>query len=231
MAEHTAHAPLEPIEPVSFTARLVRAPGAFYTEVDATPVVVVVDKAAVQPLTPNWATAWAALDGRPVAEALGIDPTALDAVAARNIIEVLRRLKAAGLVCDAASLRSGETTDSVAEQPAAGLLVLALHGRVEPTSDALGIVLGPSGPDTVQLSLREGADGLVASTPDGPVTSVVVAASPRNASRAAVDAVARLQGIVSAVADPGVLAEPGAIDLLAAFAELATTQSIPDVGS
>ncbi len=230
MAERNAHARPEPIEPVSFAARLVRAPDVAYTEVAGTPVVVAIEAQAVQPLTPAWAFAWAALDGRPVSEALDIDPATLDAVAARNVIEVLRRLKAAGLVCDAGSLGASRPSGPVVEQAVSGELVLELHGRAVEAASGPGLVLElePSNPDTVLLSVRDGDAGVAVSIGGEPVLRVEV---PATIPEGPVDAVARLHGIVVSVAEPAVLSAPGAIDLIAAVAELATTQPIPDAGS
>lgn len=195
--------PRSPVEPVHWGARLVRAPGVVYSEVAGTPVLVRVDDAELQPLPPAWAGCWAALDGGPIAEALGIDPSGIDPITSRNLIEVLRRLKAKRLVADVGSLgpddRARALADDPTDQPASGPTDLTLHGRLEhhEHGTTLTIAAPPGfGPprdggappddvppdDAVTVHLTD-VDGSLAATVAGAPVHVVCAGTSASAAR------------------------------------------------
>ena len=136
-----------PVEPVHWGARLVRAPGVVYTEAAGTPVLVRVDDAEMQPLPPAWAAVWAALDGRTAADALDVDPSTVDPITSRNLIEVLRRLKAKRLVADVDSLgpddQKASTTPFPDDQPVAGPTDVVLCGHLTRSSEAAVVTLPP----------------------------------------------------------------------------------------
>lgn len=157
-----------PVEPVHWGARLVRAPGVVYTEAAGTPVLVRVDDAEMQPLPPAWAAVWAALDGRTAADALDVDPSTVDPITSRNLIEVLRRLKAKRLVADVDSLgpddQKASTTPFPDDQPVAGPTDVVLCGHLAHSPDAAVLTL-PAHP-----ALRPSAHRSVPASPD-PATS------------------------------------------------------------
>ncbi|MBS1849028.1 MAG: hypothetical protein JST73_12200 [Actinobacteria bacterium] len=143
------------VEPVHWGAHLVRSPEVSYTEVDGTPVVVRWVDREVEALTPTWAALWGRLDGRGVAEALDVDPGTLDPVTARNLLEVLRRFKADGLVDDAVD--GGPTSHT--ESLAAG----ASASKPMPTSFTADLVVASG---TVTLRLGPTIDGRIQATLD-----------------------------------------------------------------
>jgi hypothetical protein len=212
---------------VSFTARLVRAPGVQYTEVDGTPVVVAVEDLAVQPLSPVWAAAWATLDGRSVAEALELDPDALEPVTRRDVIEVLRRLKAARLVCDAASIGTSGVTpfgDDDLHQSTAVHAEMSFLGSTTAQSEAGGVrlVVDPGGEEVVTVTLHDTSDGCSAVVEGTSVDEVVVVDPTPDAVQGPTEpSVAALTQLVAAILDAADLRPPGAVDLLAALAERA----------
>ena len=89
-------------EPVGWGSHLARKPGIGYTELAGMPVLIDPESRDIQALTAAVAGIWAQLDGRELAVALGIDPDSLGPTERRNLIEVIRRLKARGLVVDVA---------------------------------------------------------------------------------------------------------------------------------
>ena len=148
-------------------ARLVRAPGVVYTEVAGTPVLVRVDDAELQPMSPAWVSCWAGLDGRPVAEALDVDPDTVDPITSRNLIEVLRRLKAKRLIADVDSLspddRAAATSAFPDDQPVAGPTDIVLRGHLAESPD--GPILTLPAP-TASLAGDEVDHGLGDTRPD-----------------------------------------------------------------
>lgn len=225
--DHLSDGTCDPVEPVSFTARLVRAPGVQYTEVDGTPVVVAVEDLAVQPLSPVWAAAWATLDGRSVAEALELDPDTLEPVTRRDVIEVLRRLKAARLVCDAASVgTSGGASfgdDDLHPSAVVHAALSFLGSTTEPQgTDGIRLVVDPRGEEVVTVTLHDATDGFTAAVEEATVDEVLVVDPTPDAVRGPVDpAVAALTQLVAAIVDVADLRPPGTVDLLAALAERA----------
>ena len=240
--------PIQPVEPVHWGARLVRAPGVVYTEVAGTPVLVRSDDAELQPLPPAWAGCWAALDGRSVAEALEVDVSTIDPITSRNVIEVLRRLKAERLIVDLESLDSDDRTHALADdptdQPDAGPVDITVHGHLEHAAGRAMLTIAPppglrrSEPtddrfdDLLTLHLVE-VDGARAPSAQGePVDVEFAAASIRRAgtpphptsdTSAEPEFVERsiiaLASLLAALDDPSCLAESGVVDRLAALAE------------
>lgn len=208
-------------EPVHWGARLVRSAAFVYTEVGDVPVLVRPDDGRVEVLTPTWAALWAQLDGRPVREALQVDAGRVDPVDARNLIEVLRRLKAAGVVFDAPTGdRSGpEATDPWRQPTLAGAVDLVVHGSVSGTRRAPVLRIGPSGAPPVRVRIGTSSAGVVVSVRRWlrrrPVDRVQMAGAAHG-DGSPVDV---LVGIVGSLADRAVLFRPGLVDLLAELAE------------
>lgn len=214
------------VEPVNWRARLVRSDGVRYTEVGGLPVVVQCATGEVRGLGPGWVATWASLDGRPVADALGIDPDELAPTDARNLIEVLRRLKADGLIRDADPREPAhERHDLDAVTPTRSTVTVA--GAARFTRDGTMLTITPDASGTVGIELRE--------TPRG-----VVVAVRRRLRRRLIDrievvppvpgsptAARNFAGIVRAVTDREELLKPGLVDLLAGVAERAVAPGSP----
>lgn len=231
-----------PVEPVHWGARLVRAPGVVYTEVAGTPVLVRVDDAELQPMSPAWVSCWAGLDGRPVAEALDVDPDTVDPITSRNLIEVLRRLKAKRLIADVDSLspddRAAATSAFPDDQPVAGPTDIVLRGHLAespdgpiltlpaPTASLAGDEvdhgLGDTRPDLLTVHLAE-VNGTLTPSIVGAKLTIVTESRPEigaggpdgDASRC----IHMLANLLAALDDSSCLAAPGVVDLLAALAE------------
>lgn len=216
------------IEPVHWGSRLVRAEDLAYTEVAGTPVLVPADGAPVQVLTPAWAAVWAQLDGRPITDSLAVDPAALDPVDARNLIEVLRRLKAEGVVRDAEPDAGSRDPGELEAVPVrAGRVAVRLGGSVvvDPTGVTLRIIAG--NPARVTVELSETAVGVAVTVRRRFRRRVIdrVEVADPNASRD--DALGRFSSILAALDDRDPGATPGLVDLLAGVAERAVAPGSP----
>lgn len=232
------HRAIAPVEPVRWGARLVRAPGVVYTEVAGTPVLVRVDDADLQPLPQAWAACWAALDGRPVGESLEVNPETIDPITSRNMIEVLRRLKAKRLVVDIGSLGSDDRSEALTGDPTTQSTAVptdvALHGRLEQTANGplLTLAAPPTfsersepdvGQDEVVIVHIEDADGSLNASVAGAALRVVFEVAPTGpppeSPEGAERCVLALASLLAALDDPSCLADTGVVDLLAALAE------------
>lgn len=224
MSEPTAGTGDGVIEPVHWGSRLVRSASDRYTEVDGTPVLVQSDQARVEPLTPTWAGIWARLDGQVVTDALGVDPDRMDPVDARNLLEVLRRLKASGSVVDASDgVASGPDHDPSRQEPLEGWAEVPFTGSVSRDGRRWMLDLDPEGSTVVTVRLH--------STASGPTLSVrrrlrrrridQVRVGPRPGSCPPATALERFVGIIGSVRDRTALVRPALVDLLAALAERA----------
>lgn len=229
-------AEVDPIEPVHWGARLARTPGMRYTEVAGMPVLVRVDDADPQPLPAAWAACWASLDGRPVAEALDVDPAALDPVTARNLIEVLRRMKARGLVVDVAPDAPTPTSafNDLSAQPGAGPIDVAVRGVVRVTPD--GAVVTVPTPDRLRSASSadhftagergsviirlDDTDGVVRATVETTPLAAIELDEPIEPLDETERCILTFAAVLDALDDRSVLTRPGCLDLLAALAEL-----------
>ncbi len=215
------------LEPVHWGARLVRSPDARYTEVSGTPCIVRVAHGDVQALTPIWAAIWGQLDGRPVAEALSIDPASLDPIDARNLIEVLRRLKGRGVVCDADPANPPSDGHDLDTPARAASVEVVLRGSA--SRDGSTVLIDPSSPERVLVALEDGPEGTAATIRRWlrrrRVTDVEVAGSGgRERGEAPAE---RFMVIVRAIDDRSMLLRPGLVDLLAGLAERASAPGSP----
>ncbi len=230
MDDDTAHGGV--LEPVHWGSRLVRSDRYRYTEVDGTPVLVAPDDGDVRVLTPTWAGIWAQLDGRVVSGSLAVEPGTLDPVDARNLLEVLRRLKADGVVVDAP--RSSEPAPGAGRDPARQV---DLDGRVDVT--VAGIVSVADGHTVVRIdpNVSRVTTVRIVSSPSGPAVSVRRRWRRRRVDRVEIagttaavppdTSVDRFVAIVRALDDREVLFRPGLVDLLAELAEHAVAPGSP----
>ena len=137
-------APIAPCvtEPISGRSRLVARPSVGYTEVDGQPVLADASDRAVHRLSPATAALWACLDGRTldrvVDQAPGSDETGT--ARASQVLEVLRRLKALGLVVD----QVDDHTSSASAPRATGATTAPVHlaGHLSDVDDGLRLDLG-----------------------------------------------------------------------------------------
>ncbi len=219
-------------EPVHWDAPLVRAPEIGYTEVDGTPVLVHTRTGEIHPLTPTWSAVWATLDGRPVRRSLGIDPDTMSLIDRRNLIEVLRRLKAQGLIVDAtgeSGVEGDRDVDLIAPPPIDGPVTVGVRGHTTRIDGAWTLRIEPDAPGYRRLRMiQRGADVDVdfrRRLRRRVVERVEVDYGPsRPDVEAAVEAFAT---IVAAVLDRTALTTPGLLDLFAGLAERATAPGSP----
>ncbi len=217
-------------EPVHWGSQLVRATSVFYTEVAETPVLIDAKVAEVQTLTPVWAGVWGALDGRPVAEVLQVDPTTMPPVDARNLIEVLRRLKARGLIVDVAALEGSGAQDLDTTEPSTAKLHCTFLGAVVRHGKERTLHLDNTEHEAISVVLYE-RDGTTQVVHGGRfrkkwINQVSIGAEVLHGGD--VTPVGFLGAIVRCVSDRSLLTQPGMVDLLAGLAERATTpESIP----
>lgn len=217
------------VEPVHWGSRLVRTPDVVYTEVAGVPCLVRVD-GVVQALTPTWAAIWAQLDGRPVDEALDVDVSTLGPVDARNLIEVLRRLKGRGVVRD---VDPADTPPPAADLSSStvpgGSVKLTLHGTIDHGHDRTDFTIDPLAAECVEVTLVDGAEGVG-------VTIRRRLRKRRVGHIAVVDststddtpvAIGCFASIIRAVDDRTKLVTPGLVDLLAGLAERAASPVSP----
>ncbi|HET8931005.1 MAG TPA: hypothetical protein VFN21_10140 [Acidimicrobiales bacterium] len=218
------------VEPVHWAARLVRAPGVLYTEVDGLPCLVRAADGLVRALTPTWAGIWAQLDGRPVAQALNIDPDALDPIDARNLLEVLRRLKGTEMVCDAGPADTRQPTAAL--DPAmvrAASVRIVLDGSIDRDRSSVGLTIEPGSTGRAVLTLADAAGTVRVTTRRRLRTRTVERVSVIDPTASGADQLAAgaFASIVKAVEDRTVLLTPGLVDLLAGLAERATAPGSP----
>ena len=220
------------VEPVHWHARLLRTPSIIYTEVAGIPLLVDTTDAAVHPLTPAWAALWAQLDGRPILESLNVNPDLLTPVDARNLIEVLRRLKALGVIVDADPNAALLPSPDLTNNPTSNRVTITLRGSIEAEGQSTSLLIG-SASEQVKLRLEDTARGIVVCHRRRfryrAIDSIHVAPQhgsdqapspePADASEAAAQTFA---AIAQAFDDPAVLLTPGLVDLLAGLAERAT---------
>lgn len=221
MTTPPVHEVPEAVEPVHWGARLVRSPDCCYTEVSGTPCIVRARHGDVQALTPTWAAIWARLDGRPVADALNVDPTSLGPTDARNLVEVLRRLKGKGVVCDADPTSPPRDRHDLETLAPDASTPVDLRGSA--SRDGARLLIDPAASERVTVALTEGPAGTLVTIRRRlrrrRVTDIEVAAADGGArpERPA----ERLTVIVRAIEDRSVLLRPGLVDLLAGVAERA----------
>lgn len=204
----------------------MRSADSRYTEVAGTPCIVRTEHGDVQPLTPTWAAIWARLDGRSVAEALNVDPATLDEVDARNLIEVLRRLKGRGVIGDADpadTFHDGHDLAATASEP----VEITLRGTASRSGTA--VVIDPASSQRLTVGLADGPEGTVATIRRrlrkrtvGEITCIDP--STRTEPSRPLE---RFAVIVRALDDRSVLLRPGAVDLLAGLAERAIAPGSP----
>lgn len=218
------------ITPVHWGAPLRRAEGFSYTEVGGTPVIVDPVDQAIQPLPPLWASIWASLDGSPVADALEVDVAAMKPVDARNLLEVLRRMKAIGVIADVDPQdRSGSGPAVSAQVDLDRAIDVTVRGSTTRSDRVTTLLIDPAGTNHVTVRVRGTASGIHLGTRSWlrrrVIDRVEVAAALRSSfTDATVD---RLAAIVEAVDDARVFTTPGVVDLLAGIAERATAPVSP----
>lgn len=211
------------IEPVGWGSRLAPSPDFCYTEVDGVPILVRPADAAVEALTPTWAVLWAQLDGRTLSEALGTGPEMLAPADARNLIEVVRRLKAAELIRDVADTGPSPVHPERQERPPS-VVRCTLGGRIVTNQGPTTLMIDQHDAVDLDVELRQ--------TPAGATLTF----RRRLRRRRMIDrlvvnvessdrAVDRFVGMVRALRDRAVLVTPGVVDL---FAELAERASAPE---
>ncbi len=226
--------PVDPVEPVHWGARLERVPAMFYTEVDAVPCLVDPAAGRVLVLTPTWAAIWARLDGRAVTAALDVEPSTMMQSDARNLIEVLRRLKAMGAVRDAtgpASTDRTERPDDRLAAPAAtpGPVTVTLSGSVTRRHGTSRLRIVPASAATATVTLTETAAGDVVVDHRHRWRRrrvEVVSVDRPGADATGQTAVERFAATVEAVTEPTEWSA-ALIDRLAGLAETATTPASP----
>lgn len=231
-------------EPVGPRAVLERVPTVCYTEVGDAAVVVHADDRLVYHLDPTAVALWAGLDGRPLAEVLADAGIAPSDDRWWSMVEILRRLKANGLVRDRRPVEEGDEIPPVTEIPS-GVgrpvpVTVTASARLVPCDDDDG------DDDAVELTLR------VPGAADAPAEVVVELAAEHSgdgegATRSltaegtpvrrvwfdpgahgvellgrdpADDPLVALSCWVKAVADLAALGDPDVIDTLAAIAEI-----------
>lgn len=211
------------IEPVGWRSRLAQSPEFRYTEVGGVPILVRPSDVTVEALTPTWAAIWAQLDGRVLTEALGTNPEVLAPADSRNLIEVVRRLKAAGLVDDVADNGSSPAHPERQERPP-GAVRCTFGGRILTDQGSTTLLIDQHDALDLDVELRQ--------TPAGATLMFRRRLRRRRTiDRVVVDtdsadgAVGRFVGIVRALRDREVLVTPGVVDL---FAELAERASAPE---
>lgn len=210
------------IEPVHWRARLIRSSDVVYTEVGGVPVLVGIPEGTVTILTPTWAAIWARLDGRTVVEALGIDETALEPVDARNLIEVIRRLKAADLIHDFnGSVSPTDLSEVDRQSRLEDVTTIVCKGDASLDDETAVVTLDPEASTQITLQVADGSTSTQWWLQDharrAPVARFVVADAPNTPSGSP----ARFVTVIGALTDPSVLVRPGLGDLLAELAERA----------
>lgn|GEM_PF-2978942 len=162
------------LEPVGLGSRVGPCPGVRYSEIDGSPVLWEPATRVLHELTPAGAGLWASFDGRTLAEivddATGSMMAGERARFEREAVEVVRRLRAVGLVEDLEDASAAPDLGPTGVPPS----VLRLAGRVAtgPWTEGVAVVLAPA----------VGADGEPASTfveIDVTATMVVAVSDPR----------------------------------------------------
>jgi hypothetical protein len=219
---------LRAVEPVHWGSHLVRAPGLAYTEVAGIPCLVRASDGVVQTLTPTWAAIWARLDGRRVTDALNVDVQALDPIDARNLIEVLRRLKGRGAICDVDPSDSPRPAEDLRSPTGSARTVkLVLRGSTDRHHRSTGLTVDAAAAGRASVILADGGGSVTIAIArrlrKRPVDHIAVVDSTATgaASGAASGTVECFAAIVRAVDDRGALVTPGLVDLLAGLAERA----------
>lgn len=210
------------LEPVTWRSHLMRSPLVVYTEVAGTPVLVDTESAEVQTLTPVWASIWAALDGRAIGDVLDVHELELTATELRNLLEVLRRLKARQLIVDVAKDAPVDLW-TIADGTFHGRQIVTFNGTVVRTNKRTELNVGNAGERSVSVGLQS----------VGATTNVTVKKRFRTQRIAQVNVVSdfasgdlelpesRLGVLARALRDRSVLTIPGVIDLFAGLAEAA----------
>lgn len=217
------------IEPVHWASRLARTPGVLYTEVAGIPCLVRASDGRVKALTPTWAAIWAQLDGRPVTEALSIEPDTLDPVDTRNLVEVLRRLKGMEVVCDADPTSPPRPADLGSPAAPGGSVKIALSGSIHRDRDRVELAIEPGSTERAVVKLTDAVGAVRVTTRRRLRTRRVdhIALIDSTAPDADQVAAGSFASIIKAVDDPSVLVTPGLVDLLAGLAERATAPGSP----
>jgi hypothetical protein len=215
-------------EPVHWASRLRVVEGAPYTEVAGCALAVVPSTANVVLLAAETGTLVSRLDGRPLCAVLAEELAGWGDDERRPVIEVLRRLKAVGLLEDAppgaaprpvpwlASARATEVT--VAAASAATAPRPSPGEPLPPGRIALLAVACDDGPDlhdagTKLVTLR--ADGAEAAAAE----CLVVPVEPGRRTDGGPSPLQIFAALVTATAPRAQLTEPGVLDLLAELAE------------
>ena len=193
----------EVVEPVSWQARLRRSPDVLYTEVAGLPVLCDPSDRVVHVLNLESVGLWVRLDGRPVADVVGEAREAWDAAGQRAVLDLLRRLKAVGLVEDAPRADADADADAAYGAPVASVTSLRVRGHL----------------DGSRLVLARGSEASerVVAVADPPRS--VVLPERLQAGLAGYPEVLAFAGWARAVVDVEELARPGVLDALAGLAE------------
>lgn len=217
------------VEPVHFQAHLIRSANCRYTEVSGTPCIVRIDRAEALVLTPTWAAVWAMLDGRTLAEAVGVDVASLSPIDTRNLLEVVRRLKGMGVVEDVGPDRGPQRLDDLAstDSPAPATVVFSGFARHTRTRSTLEIEVGSTRRQTVVLA--DGTTGTSATCRRRFRRRVLeeITVTDTSESGHVPEPIAHFATILRALEDPSVLVTPGVVDLLAGLAERAVAPASP----
>ena len=226
-----------PIEPVHWQARLRRSPTVRYTEVGGLPVLCDVEDRSVRVLNAPTVALWARLDGRPLADAVGVADGAWSEEELRSVIEVVRRLKASGAVEDVPGLATEDLgLDTPLDEevpPVPSIRVRAgwvPDGSGDVASGVLSLERRGDVEEVLVIPETRGPDGEVRPTRAGDrVVTAVVAPRAPEVSDDVTSEVAAFAAWARVVVDAAELGRPGVVDALAGLAE--SVPLVPDPGS
>lgn len=216
----TAPASAKPIEPVHWGAKLRRSPDTIYTEVGGEAVLCRTVARSLHIANEVVVGLWLLLDGRPLSEATESVAAEWSDADRRRVIEVLRRLKAVGLIEDApagADPADLPELDVMAAAPAR-LSVRATVHEVD-SSTVLELHSGNDESDVVELTCGPDATLTLHAGGSGPIDRITVLPEPgTTVADDPLRVVDALSVWVDSLVEPD-LAEPGVLDELAELAE------------
>jgi hypothetical protein len=225
-----------PIEPVHWQARLRRSPTVRYTEVGGLPVLCDVEDRSVRVLNAPTVALWARLDGRPLADAVGVADGAWTDEELRSVIEVVRRLKASGVVEDVPGVaHEGPRLDTPLDEEVLSVssirvrAVWVSNGSGDVASGVLSLERRGDVEEVVVIPGARGPDGEMRPTrvADRVVSAVVAPRIPEVSDDVSVEVVA-FAAWARAVVDAAELSRAGVVDALAGLAE--SVPLVPEPG-
>lgn len=212
-----------PLEPVHAQARLRRSPDVRYTEIRGAPVLCNTDDRSVHAFGAATVLLWAGFDGRPLTEVAGVAPASPKW---RDLVEVVRRFKASGLIEDVPAGEVEALPDLAAPVPIVTSLRIWGAWADDPTasSGAAGVLeLHSSGDEATAVEVATGhsrpGEEVRPFTVDGRALAGVTLPPSLRVSVGAGPEVVAFAAWVRAVADVDELRRPGVVDAVAGLAE------------